>query len=137
MYLHLVLHLLHHFLHPDCLSFVLAVDLLFDVFLHVHIIEGANHLAHIFELVDSLPELLELVILDEALTLVEVKDEWLELVLLDPLVIRQVVLKVSGDLSSKFRKKLEHKQIKKYRNELTQDFPYIARYCAQIVYRQA
>lgn len=110
MYLHLMLHLLHHLLHSDSLSLVLAVDLLFNMLLNVHIIEGTDDLAHSLELVNSLPEFLELVILNQALTLVEVKDKGLELVLLYSIIIRQVVLEVPGDLGSKYGKKLVDKK---------------------------
>ena len=64
MDLHLLLHLLHHLLHAHCLPFIFSVDLLFDVLLDIHVVEGALYRHHALELVHSFPELFERMIFD-------------------------------------------------------------------------
>ena len=95
-----MLHLLHHLLHPDGLPLILSMDLLFDMLLHIHIIQSADNLAHVLKVVHCLPELFELVVLYQLLSLVKVENERFQLILVDPFVVSKFVLEVAGDFSA-------------------------------------
>lgn len=100
MNLHLVLHLLHHLLHSDGLSFILSMDLFFDMLLDIHIVESTDDLTHVLKVINGFPEFFELVVLDQLLSLVKVENERFQLILEDPLVVSKFVLEVAGDLGA-------------------------------------
>jgi len=72
MDLHLLLHLLHHLLHAHCLSFVFTMNLLFNLFLNIHIFHCTLNWNHFLEVVYCFPEFFKGVILNQFLAFINI-----------------------------------------------------------------